>query len=620
MLEPGIPAYRLTNRCPEGRYEIIKEICCDPGRDTVLQRIRLTASAEGPLRLYALLAPHLVNGGADNSGWVGDYKGTRMIFAEGDGTGLALACSRPFLLRSVGFVGVSDGWQQLSRDGFIAEPYLRADGGNIALTGELDLSPGGPDLVVAIAFGRTWSEAALRARASLQTPFDELREGYAEAWRRWQSGLRPLGNGLQAERCSYRTSTMVLRCHESPTFPGGLIASLSIPWGTGVGDDNLGGYHLVWPRDLVQTAAGFLAAGATEEARRVADHLRAIQEDDGHWGQNAWLDGTPYWNGLQIDETGLPILLLDLLLRHGVIEAGDRSLYWSVIDRAASYILANGPATGQDRWEENSGYTPYSLAVEIAALLAAADWAAAMGREDFARDLRETADLWNRSVEEWTYARDTELCREVGVDGYYVRIAPAEGEGPPVTRPVLVKNHLGQDASQPAWAIVSPDALALVRFGLRAADDPRILNTINVIDHLLKVEFPLGPCWKRYNGDGYGEHADGSGYDGSGIGRAWPLLTGERGHYELAAGRADRAASLLGTMEKLTSPGGLLPEQVWDAADIPEHELYRGKPSGSAMPLVWAHSEHIKLRRSLADGRVFDLPPQTVARYLSGKF
>src|SRR6185436_18927666 len=161
-----------------------------------------------------------------------------------------------------------------------------------------------------------------------------------------------------------------------------------------------------------------------------------------------------------------------------------------------------------------------------------------------------------------------------------------------------------------------PDALALVRFGLRAADDPRIRNTVKVIDALLKVELPAGPCWRRYTGDGYGEHEDGRAFDGTGIGRPWPLLTGERAHYELAAGRTDEARRLLATLEACASDGGMLPEQIWDGPDIPARELFRGRPSGSAMPLVWAHAEHVKLRRSLHDGKGYDLPPLAWQRYV----
>ena len=170
-----------------------------------------------------------------------------------------------------------------------------------------------------------------------------------------------------------------------------------------------------------------------------------------------------------------------------------------------------------------------------------------------------------------------------------------------------------------ADALVSTDALALVRFGLRAADDPRILDTVGVIDRLLKVDLPNGPGWRRYNLDGYGEKADGRPFDGVGVGRPWPLLAGERAHYALAAGKTAEAEALLSTIEAQTSPGGLIPEQVWDGPPIPAKELAPGEPSGSAMPLVWAHAEYVKLLRSLTDGAVFDMPPHTLRRYVRGK-
>ena len=184
---------------------------------------------------------------------------------------------------------------------------------------------------------------------------------------------------------------------------------------------------------------------------------------------------------------------------------------------------------------------------------------------------------------------------------------------------IPIRNRGDRDATLEADLLVSPDALALVRFGLRAADDPRIVNTITAIDAVLKRELPAGPYWYRYNDDGYGEHTDGQPFDGSGIGRLWPLLTGERAHYALAAGRFDEARRLLRTLEATASPGGLLPEQIWDSDDIPARQLYLGRPSGSAMPLAWAHAEHIKLLRSLRDKAVFDMPPQARNRYVVNK-
>jgi glucoamylase len=264
------------------------------------------------------------------------------------------------------------------------------------------------------------------------------------------------------------------------------------------------------------------------------------------------------------------------------------------------------------------GYSVFTLAAEVAALLAAADLADLAGQTAIAAYLRETADTWNACIERWTYVTDTDLDRRVGVDGHYVRLATPETAEASSPRHgfVPIKSRPPGERSGPAAHIVSPDPLALVRFGLRAADDPRIVNTIRVIDALLRVDTPLGPAWRRYPEDQYGEHEDGRPFDGAGTGRAWPLLTGERAHYELAAGRPAAAAALLRTLEAFASEAGLIPEQIWDAPDAPARKLFFARPSGSAMPLVWAHAEYVKLRRSLAAGRVFDTPPQTVQRYL----
>jgi glucoamylase len=616
----GVPAFIVTSDCNRGRYRIEKLVLADPRRDVLLQRVTFRAlpGAAADYRLYALLAPHLVNKGAGNTAWIGEYKGVPMLFAEGGGTTLALGCSVPFIASSVGFVGVSDGWQDLRRHFELRWRYDVARNGNVALIGEIGRGTHDGSFVLALGFGRTAAEAALRVRISLDEGVESAIDEYMESWRAWQGGLLPLDPaGHSTGHNTYRVSTAVLRTHEARSFAGGYIASLSVPWGFAKGDEDLGGYHLAWPRDLVETAGGLLAAGAKEEARQVIDYLRGTQEADGHWPQNCWLDGTAYWNGVQLDECALPILLVDLAFREGALSEAELRGTWPMIERAAGFIVRNGPVTGQDRWEEDGGYSPFTLAAEIAALLATADLADRVGVRGQAAYLRETADIWNSLVEHWTYATGTPLAHQIGVEGYYVRIAPPEtaDAASPLGGFVPIKNRPPQANSQRASLMVSPDALALVRFGLRAADDPRILNTVRVIDALLKVDLPAGPCWHRYNGDGYGEHEDGRPFDGTGIGRCWPLLTGERAHYELAAGNREGAKTLLAALEGFASDGHLIPEQVWDAPDIPERGLYRGRPSGSAMPLAWAHAEHVKLLRSLMEGRVFDMPPQPKERY-----
>jgi glucoamylase len=619
--ETGVPAYRLTNTALDGCWRIDKRVLSDPARPVVLQEICFSAlkGDSGDYRVYALLAPHLVNAGKHNDAWIGEHAGRTILFAAGRGTVLALASSLPWRVCSAGYVGASDGWQQLYHEGRLDRGWRRAGDGNVALTGEIGFSEGVGTALLALGFGDDAGKAADAALASLDTGFEGASRRYLRGWRNWQKRLAPLDEvGAPG---AYRVSMAVLAAHLSRTTPGAAVASLSVPWGFSKGDDDLGGYHLVWPRDLVETAGGLVAAGDLDAALTVLYYLRSLQRPDGSWPQNAWIDGRTYWNGIQMDECAFPILLADLLRRKDGLDRRGLAPFMPMIRRAASYLVANGPVTGEDRWEEDPGYSPFTLAVEIAALLAAADLFDLDGDPEAARYLRETADCWNDQVERWTYVEGTELCARLGVDGYHVRIAPPDdaSAASPKDGFVPIKNRPPCQSSLPARQVVSPDALALVRFGLRAPDDPRILGTVRVVDATLRCPLPQGPLWYRYTDDGYGEHADGAPFDGSGQGRPWPLLAGERAHYELAAGRPDEARRLLAALEGSAGQGGLIPEQVWDGPDMPERELSRGRPSDSAMPLVWAHAEHVKLLRSLADGTVFDRPPQGVARYIAEK-
>jgi len=538
----------------------------------------------------------------------------KMLFAQRASTSLALACSVPFVCMSCGYAGISDGWQDINFNKKMTAYYPEVKNGNIALTGEVDLNTSGGNFILTLAFGENPDEAGLQAKAALLQGFDDILNNYVNEWKLFQSKCYKLGEIRSSELDYYYVSTAVLKTHESKSFQGAMIASLSIPWGETQGDNNIGGYHLVWPRDLVESAGGLLAAGNGEEARRALFYLMCTQDADGHWPQNMWLDGRPYWSGLQMDETAFPILLAAALKRTGELKEIDA---WPMVLKAASFLVRNGPVTQQDRWEEEPGYSPFTLAVEVSALLNAADFAEDTKDADVAKFLREMADIWNEGIERWTYIQDTELSRAVGVDGYYVRIAPPDvaSANSPARGFVPIKNRPPGTILAPATKIISVDALALVRFGLRSPHDPRIINTLKVIDSVLKTETSTGPVWHRYNHDSYGEHADGSPYDGKGIGRGWPLLVGERAHYELAAGNSSEARRLLKVIEAQMSPGGFIPEQIWDAEDKPRKGLMNGKPSGSAMPLVWAHAEYIKLLRSLQDGKIFDMPIKSAQRH-----
>jgi len=610
----GVPYHVTNSECVQGRYRLQSEFITDTERPVVLVRLKFQAlsGAAADYRLHVLMAPHLGNYGAGNTAWLGDYRDVPGLFAARQDRALCLMSANGLGARSVGFVGVSDGWQDLMQHGALTWHYTRAENGNVALIAELPLVAA--EAVIAIAVGRGAQEAGHQARAALAEGYDALLQRYIAPWERWQAALGGCPQALLSG-----ISAAVIRTHESKLIPGALLASLAVPWGFSKGDDDLGGYHLVWPRDMVQSAGGLLAAGARGDARKSLVYLAATQHADGHWPQNMWVDGSAYWQGLQMDETALPILLLDLAAREGALQDDDiaQRRFWPMVRAAAGFLVRNGPMTPQDRWEEDGGYTPYTLAVEIAALLVAAEWAERAGESALGPYLRSIADSWNAQIEHWLYVTDTPLARRCGVEGYYVRIAETDLDGGDEF--IDIKNRDAGDTRRRADEIVATDALALVRLGLRAAADPRIRNTVTVIDATLRSDLPCGPAWHRYTDDGYGEHADGAPFDGTGIGRVWPLLTGERGHYALALGAAPEARALLASFEAMAGDGGLLPEQTWDTTDHPDRELFIGRPAGSAMPLVWAHAEYLKLVHSIADGRIFDMPPQSYERYVRAR-
>lgn len=612
----GIPAYRTKNRCKKGRYYLEQEIVTDPDRSVLLVRVRLVPLALENPRLYVLVAPHLCNKGFGNDGWVGKFKGQPMLFAKNTGVDgpnvLALGCSTPFVKRSVGYCGISDGWQDVSKHHQMEWEYDSAPDGNIALIGELNLQCS-LTFVIALGFGTTVEGAGHHVLASLIDGFESRAEDYKSKWKKWFDKIQIPGDASCGNEFNARVSASVLRTHEAKEYPGAMVASLSTPWGEYNGDGQLG-YHLVWTRDLIEAIGGLMAVGAHDPALRVLTFLHATQEPDGHWSQNMYVDGRPYWTGIQLDEIAYPILLAFTAEREGTLKEEKLMDYWPTVHKAAIYVLRHGPATPMDRWERFSGYSVYTLAVEISGLLAAADYAAKIGKTEFAHTARTVAHEWNSKLESWTYVQGTSLAQRLGIEGYYAFVIPKEPEGTePSKRPIPVRHWIGGGIPM-AGEIVSPDALALVRFGLRSPDDPRILNTIKAIDATLRVETKFGPCWKRYIGDGYGESDSGEPFreGGNGVGRLWPLLTGERAHYELAAGNRDEAIRLMHAMEGLANDSGFIPEQIWDGVDLPERNLYPGRPTGSAMPLVWAHAEYLKLRRSIQDGKIFDLPVKPI--------
>lgn len=603
---PGTPAVHIVHR--HERFELTLRVTPCEHRDVLLIQVQLDGDAT--LRPYALLAPHLGGTGLNNVARVLEYRGWRALCAEQGPFGLALLASTPeqqdaWGRASAGYVGSSDGWQDFAHNGRLTWSYEAAGPGNVALTGELPRH-----CVLALGFGSSAESATTLARTALTEPFAASWERQRTAWTRWHASCGPaeaLAAGLPGEcAAQVRISTMVLRVHQDKTYPGAMVASLSVPWGNT--REEREGYHLVWPRDLCESAGALLAVGALREARNALGYLMATQTADGHWNQNQWLGGMGHWLGVQLDETAFPVLLAAALGERSALAGTEVN---DMVLRALSFLVRQGPVSEQDRWEEDAGLNTFTLAVCISALVAGARFLPADAREL----ALAFADYWNAQLEAWTSVRDMPLARLYNVSGYYVRVAPRESlsENRGLADVVLPIRNLEADPNLPASAQVSVDFLQLVRFGLRRADDPLILATLKVADALLKVDTPAGPCWHRYNEDGYGEHDDGAAYDGTGRGRAWPLLSGERGHYELSAGRDP--LRYLEAMARMASAGGMLPEQVWDSAPIPARGLSPGRPTGAAMPLVWAHAEYLKLAASRALQRPFDRPQAVWDRY-----
>ncbi|MFZ0212389.1 MAG: glycoside hydrolase family 15 protein [Candidatus Acidiferrales bacterium] len=611
--------YRCTNSDPDGRYSVVKEIITDPHLACVLQRTRLTGDESflSKLQLYALCAPHLEVGGWGNNGYIAELDGRKILMAQKQGTWLALAATAPFTRVSCGYVGRSDGWTDLASNFQMDWQFDHATDGNIALTGQLDLS-GRREFTLGLAFGDTEHHATTTLLQTLGIPFEEHHKRYTEQWDRTSSQQLPLEKFSSDKGNLYHSSFSLLLAHEDKSYPGALIASLSIPWGEAAGDKDQGGYHLVWTRDMVSSASALLACGESATPLRALIYLAVSQQEDGGFSQNFWVNGTPYWRGIQLDEVAFPILLALRLSRENALQDFDP---YPMVLKAASYLLRHGPATQQERWEEASGYSPSTLASNVAALIGAAYFCRKRADKAAAEFLEQYADFLESHVEAWTVTTEGTLVP--GIRRHYIRILPDDVDNPnPAEDPnsgILKIANLapGTLSSFPAKEVVDAGFLELVRYGIRRADDPLIVGSLRVVDAILKVDTPMGPVWHRYNHDGYGQREDGDPYVRWGKGRAWPLLTGERAHYELSAGRDVKP--FLRAIEGFASGTGLLPEQVWDERDKPERYMFLGRPTGSAMPLMWAHAEYIKLLRSVSDGRVFDLVPEVANRYLGDR-
>ncbi len=406
-VEDGIPAYRVVNTCKAKRFVLKKEVITDPARDALLLRVRFEAAEPG-LRLFLILDPQIQDEGGGNSAHIGQYKGVPMLFAGRDGLSLAAAASVPFLDCTCGYVGKSDGIADLKKYRALKSCYNSAPEGNVAFCAEIDFKAGGGHFMLVMGLGGSFAEAGQHARACLLQDFEQPLQAYLQEWREEQASYSAMDDLSESGRDLYRLSAAVLEAHQSKRYPGGFVASLSIPWGFARGDSEVSGYHVLWPRDLAETAMGKLACGDVEAAKQTLFYLACTQEADGHWSQNMWLDGTPYLDAVQMDGTALPLMLACRLHRQGDLDEFD---VWPMLEKGAQYLLQNGPCTEEERWEGLAGYSVFTMAVEVTALLAVAEVAEGLGKHAESDFLREAADAWNEAIDEYTYAEGKDDAR-----------------------------------------------------------------------------------------------------------------------------------------------------------------------------------------------------------------
>ncbi len=600
LLDPQALTYRQINDAKSGKYRITRTLVTDPDRPTLLMETRFQALSGGPYQVYVLYNPSLNNSG---KGDTAATSGDALVSTDGP-VSSALASSAGFVQMSSGYSGTSsDGLIDLNAHRQLTSLFDTAStAGNVVQTGQVTVA-GDTTFTLALAFGGSAPEAVANAKASLAAGFPAVRQKYESGWHAYLASLKPAptsvsGNGMATQ---YNVALMVLKAHEDKTLRGANIASLTIPWGQAVNADSCctAGYHAVWARDLYEVATALLSAGDADAAGRSLDYLLTVQQrPDGSFPQNTLLDGTPVFGSLQMDEVAFPIILAWQLNRADATT-------WGKLKKSADFLVSRGPGTPEERWEENGGFSPSTIAAEIAGLVCAADMAARNGDTPSQTSYLQTADNWQHNIETWTVTSSG----PIGSHRYFIRI---DNNNDPNDGAALEIHNGG--GTHDEREIVDAGFLELPRLGVLPPSDPGLLASLPAIDSTLAVTTPNGAMYYRYNHDGYGETDAGAPFTGAGIGRLWPIFNGERGEYDLLAGHPDQALAQLAIMAKTANSGFLIPEQVWDRADGKGRFTF-GQGTDSATPLAWSMAQFVRLANSIDAGQPVELPAVVAARY-----
>jgi glucoamylase len=607
---PGSLTFVQTTSTP--RWRITKTWIADARRDAVLADVRFRSLTGRRLALYVLVDPAPGDDGNDDRARTRDTD----LVAWDDASASAVAASPPLRRSTSGYLGTpGDPWTMLRDDGVLTARNVALVPGNVVQAARTSLTglPGSRSLRLAVGFGTRPNAARSTAHAALEPQWSAAAGRYAAGWAHYLRSLKdpPASvKGDEHRRRLYEQSLMVLAASEDKANRGASIASPTMPWVWGTltleGNQFSGPYHLVWPRDLYHVATAQKAAGDDAAAGRLLDYLWRVQKPDGSWWQNTRVNGRENWTSLQLDEVALPVVLAWWLGRTSTSD-------WEHVRMAADFIADTGPQSPQERWENQNGWSPNTIATEIAGLICAADVATRHGDDARATRYRALADEWQAKVEDWT-ATTTGPYSD---DPYYLRLTKDADPDDGSTYP------LGDNRVQPVdeREIVDQSFLGLVLFGAKPHDDPTVLNSLAVGDRILEGETPHGPIWHRFTFDGYGETDTGADWDifptaaNQTHGRLWPLLAGERGEYELLAGHS--AAPFLQTIAGTANDGLMLPEQVWDGRPpTGEDGQEAGEGTRSATPLAWTHGAYIRLAWSIDAGTPVERPSIVACRYV----
>lgn len=670
-------AYKLVNRDKQNRYEIEKHIFTDPDTNSLMMKVTVRAPGE-KVTPYLYVNPHMANTGPGDKAW--SDKG--VWYAADGNTHLALKTDATIIQSTVGFEGVSDGLNELKKDGKLEHLYTTTGEttGNVAMTLQLPTVEKGQtgEWLFVMGFGNSKDESLKAASTTLDSGYNQVLAnfngtGSAIGWEDYIASLPELGKLASASTDNGKllyASAMVLKAQEDKTHAGAVIASLSNPWGdTASADKAQTGYKAVWPRDFYQVTMAMLALGDKATPKVAFEYLQQVQTSDktpGYSGTPGWflqkthVDGEVEWVGVQLDQTAMPIMLGWRLWKDGIISDADIVSWYNKMLKPAATFLSDGgtvtidwlknkvitpPKTIQERWEEQSGYSPSTTAAIITGLVAAADIAKLAKDDANAKHYLAAADKYSASVEKTMYTTKGLLNKAPSDGNYFLRITENTD---PNDHGLLGVSNAQEDVNEAE--VVDGGFLELVRYGVRSPSSKEVVNTLPEMDDTslpdpLRVRYDFSfpgvegkfPGWRRYGRDGYGEDTvEGLGYNAKGSnspdgrGRVWPIFTGERGQYELAKLQSQGKLkdsdlqALRGTyvkaMELFANEGYMIPEQVWDGVGSNEGAHYvLGEGTNSATPLAWSHAEYVKLLRTFADQKVWDKNASTEARYVKPK-